>query len=239
MNTQYTHNNVLALDPLTLPLIGSSLIEASAGTGKTYTISGLYLRLLLWHGGQTPLTCEQILVVTFTNAATEELRDRIRKRIQLAYKCFLGLTVNDPFIETLYAQTNASDRPIALKRLDLALKSLDEGAIFTIHGFCQRILYENAFETGKLFDTELIEDQSPLTRQIARDFWRNHLYFEFPEVIAFMSNRVAGPEARNVASTRPPRTRRASSGGNSAARRARTTKRDMANPPEDLSAGGL
>lgn len=77
-----------ALNPLTLPFGGSRLIEASAGTGKTYTISGLYLRLLLGDGIDTPLTCEQILVVTFTNAATEELRDRIRRRIQVAFKCF-------------------------------------------------------------------------------------------------------------------------------------------------------
>ena len=132
-----------ALNPLTMPLSGQSLIEASAGTGKTYTISGLYLRLLLGHGGvsqgsvnlNSPLSCEQILVVTFTNAATEELRDRIRKRIALAYKCFMGLEVNDEFIQSLYASIPKSDHMQALRRLDLALKSLDEAAIFTIHGF--------------------------------------------------------------------------------------------------------
>ena len=102
-----SHQQAQTLDPLTLPFSGSRLIEASAGTGKTYTISGLYLRLLLGDitgkgDSGNPLTCEQILVVTFTNAATEELRDRIRRRIQVAFKCFLGLTIADPFVQALY-----------------------------------------------------------------------------------------------------------------------------------------
>ncbi|QIR14841.1 exodeoxyribonuclease V subunit beta [Shewanella aestuarii] len=214
MNTPATSNKVQALDPLTLPLTGSSLIEASAGTGKTYTISGLYLRLLLGHGGQTPLTCEQILVVTFTNAATEELRDRIRKRIQLAYKCFLGLTVNDPFIETLYAQTVESERPIALKRFDLALKSLDEGAIFTIHGFCQRVLSDMAFESSLLFESEFTLDDSEYLHHAVRDFWREVCYplpmmmaqqidkhFVEPEKLAAKVRRLLGASEAQPSTT--------------------------------------
>ena len=80
------------LDPLRFPLRGSSLIEASAGTGKTFTIAALYLRLVLGHGGDaafaTPLTPPEILVVTFTEAATKELRDRIRARLAEAAGCF-------------------------------------------------------------------------------------------------------------------------------------------------------
>jgi len=76
----------ISLNTMTFPLHGARLIEASAGTGKTFTIAGLYLRLLLGHGSakakhQQPLTVDQILVVTFTEAATAELRDRIRARI--------------------------------------------------------------------------------------------------------------------------------------------------------------
>ncbi|MBD4427404.1 UvrD-helicase domain-containing protein, partial [Xanthomonas citri pv. citri] len=74
-----------SLDPLRLPLTGERLIEASAGTGKTFTIAALYLRLLLGLGGSSafprPLTVEELLVVTFTEAATEELRGRIRSNI--------------------------------------------------------------------------------------------------------------------------------------------------------------
>ena len=112
LNTQALHSAPQALNPLTLPFGGSRLIEASAGTGKTYTISGLYLRLLLGDGIPAPLTCEQILVVTFTNAATEELRDRIRRRIQVAFKCFLGLTIADPFVQALYDNTQRVNAPL-------------------------------------------------------------------------------------------------------------------------------
>ena len=134
------------LDTLTLPFGGSRLIEASAGTGKTYTIAGLYVRLLLGHGIVKPLTCQQILVVTFTNAATGELRDRIRNKIQLAYRHFIGIDTGDELLASLHSATPESERPLALKRLDLALKSLDEASIFTIHGFCQRILANMAFK---------------------------------------------------------------------------------------------
>ncbi len=165
-----------ALDTLTLPFGGSRLIEASAGTGKTFTIAGLYVRLLLGHGIDTALTCEQILVVTFTNAATGELRDRIRKKIQLAYRRFIGLEVKDELINALYDATPADALPVARKRLDLALKSLDEAAIYTIHGFCQRILADMAFESSLLFESEFTLDDSQYLHHAVRDFWRERCY---------------------------------------------------------------
>ncbi|MCG9696531.1 exodeoxyribonuclease V subunit beta [Shewanella sp. Isolate11] len=164
------------LDTLTLPLHGKRLIEASAGTGKTFTIAGLYIRLLLGDEQRKPLRCEEILVVTFTNAATGELRDRIRKKIQLAYRRFIGISVNDELIEQLYQQTPPELRPISLKRLDLALKSLDEAAIFTIHGFCQRILADMAFESSLLFESEFTLDDSEFLHHAVRDFWRETCY---------------------------------------------------------------
>ncbi|AZG72796.1 UvrD-helicase domain-containing protein [Shewanella livingstonensis] len=185
---------VTPLNALTLPFRGSSLIEASAGTGKTYTISGLYLRLLLGHGGKAPLSCEQILVVTFTNAATEELRDRIRKRINLAFKRFLGLAVNDEFIEQLYHDTSEDERPIALRRLDLALKSLDEAAIFTIHAFCQRVLSDMAFESSLLFESEFTLDDSEFLHHAVRDFWREVCYPLPPFLAQAISDVFAEPD---------------------------------------------
>jgi exodeoxyribonuclease V beta subunit len=186
--------NVTPLNALTLAFNGSSLIEASAGTGKTYTISGLYLRLLLGHGEQSPLSCEQILVVTFTNAATEELRDRIRKRINLAFKRFLGLAVNDDFIEQLYQDTSEAERPIALRRLDLALKSLDEAAIFTIHAFCQRVLSDMAFESSLLFESEFTLDDSEFLHHAVRDFWREVCYPLPPFLAQAISDVFAEPD---------------------------------------------
>lgn len=194
-NGKETHSKVSKLNPLTLPFAGSSLIEASAGTGKTYTISGLYLRLLLGDKDKAPLTCEQILVVTFTNAATEELRDRIRKRIQVAFKCFIGLDTNDEFVEALYQQVPESERAIALRRLDLALKSLDEAAIFTIHGFCQRILSDMAFESSLLFESEFTLDDSEFLHHAVRDFWRETCY-PLPQVLAqVIDNEFGDPDS--------------------------------------------
>lgn len=191
-----------ALDAMTLAFKGASLIEASAGTGKTYTISGLYLRLLLGHGELAPLNCEQILVVTFTNAATQELRDRIRKRIQTAFKCFLGLSVNDDFVQALYEQCEQSERNIALRRLDLALKSLDEAAIFTIHGFCQRVLSDMAFESSLLFESEFTLDDSEFLHHSVRDFWRDTCY-HLPSYLAQeISANFSEPDAL-VAKLRP------------------------------------
>ena len=82
------------LNPLTLNLHGQILIEASAGTGKTYTIALLFLRLLLEKG----LSVDEILVVTFTKAATEELRGRVRQRIRDALDVLEGQVPNDPLL---------------------------------------------------------------------------------------------------------------------------------------------
>src|SRR5689334_15546482 len=80
------------LDPLRFPLHGPRLIEASAGTGKTWTIAALYLRLVLGHGGDDgfgrPLLPPEILVMTFTRAATGELSNRIRERLVDAAAAF-------------------------------------------------------------------------------------------------------------------------------------------------------
>ncbi|MGS0680054.1 exodeoxyribonuclease V subunit beta [Shewanella sp. 125m-7] len=183
------------LDTLTLPFGGSRLIEASAGTGKTFTIAGLYVRLLLGHGIDTPLTCEQILVVTFTNAATGELRDRIRKKIQLAYRRFIGLEVDDQLINALYDATAQEALPIARKRLDLALKSLDEAAIFTIHGFCQRILADMAFESSLLFESEFTLDDSEFLHHAVRDFWREKCYPLTGSLADVIQSKFSEPDA--------------------------------------------
>ncbi|GAM78434.1 exodeoxyribonuclease V beta chain [Vibrio ishigakensis] len=167
------------LDAMTFPLHGMRLIEASAGTGKTFTIAGLYLRLLLGHGDQNsahraPLTVEQILVVTFTEAATAELRDRIRARIHQARIAFSRGHSDDPVIKPLLEQTQ--DRDLACALLLDAERQMDEAAIFTIHGFCQRMLTQNAFESGSRFSSELITDESELMSQVVADYWRREFY---------------------------------------------------------------
>jgi len=141
-------------DPINTPLTGTNLIEASAGTGKTYAIAGLFLRLVL----EEQLTADQILVVTFTKAATQDLKDRIRNNLLKAKSAFSKGSSNDDFINTLVKK---HDNPaLAVQLIQDALIDFDNAAIFTIHGFCHRILHENAFETQSLFDTELVTDQT-------------------------------------------------------------------------------
>ena len=175
-------------DILNTPLNGTNLIEASAGTGKTYTIAGLYLRLIV----EKRFTVDQILVVTFTKAATEELKQRIRARLLEARQAFKDGESNDELLGRLVHQSR--NPMISLARITDAIRDFDACAIFTIHGFCQRILHENAFETGSLFDTELITDQRDLLLPICEDFWRHSLYDAPREFIRYALLKLKGPD---------------------------------------------
>jgi len=164
------------LDVFECPLAGVNLIEASAGTGKTWTLCGLYLRLLL----ERDFTVQQILVVTFTNAATAELRERIRARLLelLEFLNAVSPREPDPFILRLaehLLQRVGKPKDQLLARLDLALHSFDEAAIFTIHGFCQRALADNPFAAGLPLRTELVQTDRDLLLEAVHDFWRRHV----------------------------------------------------------------
>lgn len=236
------------VEPLHFPLWGSRLIEASAGTGKTYTIAALYLRLVLGHGergtvvgldaayppeeadmgfheGSKPseggtafreaLTPPKILVVTFTEAATLELRDRIRARLAEAAAFFRAsaeaveagtcldamvpgsvpdqdvvggrsvadaasaggdlavLPKADPFLQGLRDAYPASQWSERAHTLQLAAEWMDESAISTIHGWCNRMLREHAFDSRGLFNQTLSTDTSELLAEACRDYWRN------------------------------------------------------------------
>ncbi|MDR5609145.1 MULTISPECIES: exodeoxyribonuclease V subunit beta [unclassified Arsenophonus] len=169
------------LDPYCLPLYGQRLIEASAGTGKTYTIALLYLRLLLGVGQKNafsrPLSVEEILVVTFTEVATDELRSRIRHNIhQMRMACIrdgIGFDENSIFRILL---SSIADKEVAAQWLLAAERQMDEAAIYTIHGFCQRMLVHNAFESGMLFEQSIIKDEHTIQKQACADFWRCNCY---------------------------------------------------------------
>ena len=234
------------VEPLHFPLWGSRLIEASAGTGKTYTIAALYLRLVLGHGergavgldaayppdvdmgfleGAKPpqeatafreaLTPPKILVVTFTEAAPLELRDRIRARLAEAAAFFRAsaeavevgtrldamepvgvpdqdvvggrsvvnaasagddlavLPKADPFLQGLRDAYPASQWSERAHTLQLAAEWMDESAISTIHGWCNRMLREHAFDSRGLFNQTLSTDTSELLAEACRDYWRN------------------------------------------------------------------
>lgn len=186
------------LNPYTLPLYQRRLIEASAGTGKTYTIGLLYLRLLLGLGGESafyrPLSVEEILVVTFTDAATDELRSRIRKNIhELRLACIRHdvESSDDTYLELLKQIPN---KELAAQWLLEAERQMDEAAIYTIHGFCQRMLANNAFESGVLFEQVLIQDEYELKKRVCADFWRRHCYPLSYDVAHAVSQIWSGPE---------------------------------------------
>lgn len=193
MSTEMTHlndNTKPNLNPLSLPLHGSTLIEASAGTGKTFTIAILYVRLVLGH--QQPegsplaqgMLPPNLLVVTFTDAATKELRDRIRTRLTQAAEVFSDAADSataSPETALIYQLRDQSypdpaSWPECRKKLLLAAEWMDEAAVSTIHAWCNRMLSEHAFDSGSLFKLSLETDQSELLDEVVRDYWRTFIY---------------------------------------------------------------
>ncbi|MCC8537800.1 exodeoxyribonuclease V subunit beta [Xanthomonas axonopodis pv. poinsettiicola] len=202
-------------DPyLQLPLDGVRLIEASAGTGKTFTLATLFTRLVVERG----LRIGQILAVTFTEAATQELRRRIRERLALAATLVPDASstivgahpgATDPApaapVGAAQAATDLADNPsrpgpllqdapdvlltrailaahlaagtetpAALhRRLQQAVEEIDLAAVFTIHGFCARVLREHALESGQAFAApQLLANDRELLAEVAADLWR-------------------------------------------------------------------
>jgi exodeoxyribonuclease V beta subunit len=204
-------------DVLESPLDGVNLVEASAGTGKTWNICGLYLRLLL----ERRLEVRQILVVTFTNAATAELRERVRGRIVEALAYVRGHArqesaaathpdagamahagtpaerASDPFVPGLVRrlETQGMSQQEMAHRLDVALQSFDEAAILTIHGFCQRALAETPFAAALPFAQEVVADDADLRLAAVHDFWRRHIAGDgcAPALAAWLGARGVTP----------------------------------------------
>jgi exodeoxyribonuclease V beta subunit len=167
--------NIGPLDVFRCDLSGMSLIEASAGTGKTWNICALFMRLLL----ERRLDVAKILVVTFTNAATAELRDRVRKRIAETLAQLKGepADADDEFVRRLLATLPADPAGIADMKgcLEQALQRFDEASIFTIHGFCERALRDTPLGAGMPMSMELVADDSTLPAEVAGDFWRRRI----------------------------------------------------------------
>lgn len=186
---------------LRFPLHGSQLIEASAGTGKTFTISALYLRLILGHGDSESafgreLLPPQILVVTFTDAATKELRDRIRTRLAEAARFFRDeIAAPDALLADLRDQYATEQWSSCASRLDIAAQWMDEAAVSTIHGWCQRMLREHAFDSGSLFTQSLETDHSELLGEVLRDYWRRFCYPMSADALDWVRANWGGPAA--------------------------------------------
>ncbi len=168
---------------------GVHLVEASAGTGKTYAIAMLVLRFVAEHG----FPIEKILIVTFTKAATEELRGRIRSRLVEGRDLLLG-KLNDPDETLLEWAARITDPGKSCERLQLALYDIDTAGIFTIHSFCQRTLQEHALESGQLFDLELLANVDHILSEVVDDFWRLHFYPLSPLPCTILQDRFLNPQ---------------------------------------------
>ena len=146
---------------------GVTLLQASAGTGKTYALAALVLRLIAEEG----IPIGRIVVTTYTIPATAELRGRIR---ELLAEVLDGLPrVNPtPFVADFLVR-NAGNREFKT-RLAAALRDFDQASISTIHGFCHRMISERTFESRTRPSLELVPDESALVQETATDFWRLH-----------------------------------------------------------------
>ena len=160
----------------------------------------MFIRLLLGHGKDAvrqrikpQLTVDKILVVTFTEAATAELRGRIRERIRETRLAFIAGKSKDAFCQQLIDDSKSLAHDIRLLRF--AELQMDEASIFTIHGFCQRMLQQNAFESGSLFQQTLLEDDSTILSQACNDFWRAHFYQLSTPLTSIIYSYWANPEA--------------------------------------------
>lgn len=187
------------LDINAFPLAGQSLIEASAGTGKTYTITGLYNRLMMAHNSPFPrLSCEQILVVTFTRAATEELRGRIRQRLLHSYEDSVRfqqqVPLHDAALQAQFDELTDQKMPLS-DWLQANLAAMDNAAIFTIHGFCQRMLTQFAFDSGLVFEAELVLDAEHYLQQACADVWRQTVYPLTHAQARWVHSQYADPNA--------------------------------------------
>ncbi|RJS91048.1 exodeoxyribonuclease V subunit beta [Salinisphaera sp. Q1T1-3] len=164
-------------DAATLPLHGLRLIEASAGTGKTFSLAGLYLRLIV----EQRVSVREVLVMTFTRAATQELRERIRARLAQAARIAHDTSLarpghpEDDFTRRILDGVTEDSAALARRLADAAAR-VDEATIVTIHGFAQRAATENAFESALAFDRGDAVDDPQIAREAAADYWRAHVF---------------------------------------------------------------
>ncbi|OQM34005.1 exodeoxyribonuclease V subunit beta [bacterium endosymbiont of Pedicinus badii] len=165
----------------------SSLIEASAGTGKTYTISTIYLRLILGNlcksNSLPPMKVKEILVVTFTEFAVLELKNRIKKNIKNLYFACKNNFSQDTIMKEFLMQI--TDRDTATEYLKKAMYDMHESSIYTIHSFCWRILNYSILDTGILFKYNFLENEQKIKYNSCIYFWKK--YFSFlPKDITFI-----------------------------------------------------
>ena len=180
---------------------GRYLIEASAGTGKTYTITHLILRLIL-----QGVPVRKILVTTFSNAAADELKARILKLLNEELDALLMKqeqqigAAADPYHPDLFDTAQLTETMKTRILLQLAVSSIDEMTVSTIHGFCQKMLQDFALKSGKGLETELVPDEDEYVDRLTRAFCRDRFYGSgLPNNVAYKKIRGAAAFAKEPA----------------------------------------
>lgn len=175
-------------DVMSAPLEGTHLIEAGAGTGKTYSIASVFLRLVL----ERELPVDKILVLTYTRAATMELKERIRTKL---FEMKQLLDTDAETADNLYKHLRKKARAENLRTkwsllLEGALADFDSANIHNFHQFCEKVIRNYAVETGGLFDAEILPDNSGLMEQAAEDFWRQSVYHAEPLLAGYLADNL-------------------------------------------------
>ena len=171
-----------SMTPYDAPLHGGLVVEASAGTGKTYTLTTLVARLIV----EACFPIEKLLIVTFTIAATGELRSRVWQTLRAARDAVRGNAANATAqaseLAKRWGQAGAAD---ADARLTRAIRDFDRATITTIHGFCQRALTEFALDAGLPFKFAVSGDGALEVASATRDFWRTRMAYESVSLLEY------------------------------------------------------
>ncbi len=179
-------------NPVKTPLDGVLLVEANAGTGKTYSLMHVILRLLVGDKDHRPIDLNRILVVTFTKAATAEIVERLRKNLRNLQEQLNNSQnqFDDPTLQT-QVQVWEQDlgRETLKERVNTVLEAIDDTSVFTIHGFCQRTLQSFSFSSGDSFESE-VGDDSELRKRVLEDFLKKECSFLTPsEQVTLLSDK--------------------------------------------------
>ncbi len=181
--------------PLDVPLdcAGLTLIEASAGSGKTRAITTLVARLVVERG----LELDGLLIVTYTRAATAELKERIRRTLKSTWRAVASPDEGDDQARELveHWKKTGIDAPVAARRLDLAIHDIDRANIHTIHGICARLLAEFSFECGLPFHCDIAGSLDTSVIRATHDVWQKSAATFTSGLARYMNDEKVSPES--------------------------------------------
>lgn len=177
-------NTFKEFDALNVPLEKINLVEASAGTGKTFSIAVMVLRLIL----EKDINIKEILLVTFTNNAVAELDERIRLFLRSAFEYAKSEKETSDVIKSIInRRTNEIGKEAVIKKLNDSILFLDETSVMTIHSFCHQTLSNLAFETGQFFESELVTNLDDVVVAQVQEYWRNHIVTLPVEILSILA----------------------------------------------------